>query len=212
MEITWLGHSCFKLKGKQSSVITDPYDNSCGYSLGKATASIVTISHDHPHHNFASGIGGNPRVLCSPGEYEIGGVFIYGTTTYHDRSKGQERGKNIIYLIEIDDIKVCHLGDLGHALSASQVEEISDADVLLVPVGGLTAIDASGAVEVINLLQPKIVIPMHYKTPMVQEALEPLEKFVKEMGMKEVTPLPKLILNKSTLPAETQVLILDYDR
>jgi L-ascorbate metabolism protein UlaG (beta-lactamase superfamily) len=210
MEITWLGHSCFKLRGKQASILTDPFDNTIGYNLGKITADIVTVSHDHPQHSFASGVGGDPKVLRGPGEYEIAGIFIYGTTTFHDSNKGQTRGKNTVYLMEIDDIKVCHLGDLGHALSAAQIEEISDTDVLLIPVGGVSTIDAAGAVEMINVVQPKIVIPMHYKTAVTKLELDPVDKFLKEMGIKEASPLPKLTVNKSMLPLETQVVVLDY--
>ncbi|MFA4835669.1 MAG: MBL fold metallo-hydrolase [Dehalococcoidia bacterium] len=210
MEITWLGHSCFRIKGKEAVIVTDPFDKTSGYNLGKITADIVTISHDHPQHSFASGVGGDPKVLSGPGEYEIAGVFIYGTRTFHDNTKGQARGKNVIYLMEIDDVKVCHLGDLGHALSAAQVEEISDTDVLMVPVGGVSTIDAAGAAEIINALQPKIVIPMHYKTAAVTMELDPLDKFLKEMGRKEVAPLPKLSVNKSALPIDTQIVVLDY--
>ncbi|PIU54830.1 MAG: lactamase, partial [Chloroflexi bacterium CG07_land_8_20_14_0_80_51_10] len=112
MEITWLGHSCFRLRGKGATVVTDPFDKTSGYHLGKITADIVTVSHDHPQHSFVSGIGGEPKVLRAPGEYEIAGVFIYGIKTFHDSNKGQTRGKNTAYLMEIDDIKVCHLGDL----------------------------------------------------------------------------------------------------
>ncbi|MCL0050780.1 MBL fold metallo-hydrolase [Dehalococcoidia bacterium] len=210
MDITWLGHSCFRLKGKSATVVTDPFDKTSGYHLGKITADIVTISHDHPRHSNACGIEGNPKVLCGPGEYEIAGVFTYGIRTFHDREKGLKMGKNTIYLMAIDDIKVCHLGDLGHVLSASLVEEISDTDILLVPVGGGSIIDASAAAEVINLVAPRIVIPMHYKTSAGTAQSDCLDKFLKEMGLKEVLPLPRLTINKSALPIETEVRVLDF--
>ena len=210
MEITWLGHSCFRLRGKGATVVTDPFDKTSGYHLGKITADIVTVSHDHPQHSFVSGIGGEPKVLRVPGEYEIAGVFIYGIKTFHDSNKGQTRGKNTAYLMEIDDIKVCHLGDLGHVLSVGQIEELSDAEVLLIPVGGVSTIGASAAAEIVNLIDPKLVIPMHYKTEAVKMELEPLDKFLKEMGIKELSPLPKLTVNKSGLPIDTQVVVLDY--
>ena len=117
MEITWLGHSCFRIKGKEAILITDPYDGSIGYSLGKPKANIVTSSHNHPGHSFVAGIGGEPRVVRGPGEYEIANVFITGISTFHDAEKGNKWGKNTVYLIEMDEITVCHLGDLGHALS-----------------------------------------------------------------------------------------------
>ena len=210
MDITWLGHSCFKLKGKGATVITDPFDKNSGYHLGKITADIVTVSHPHPQHSFADGIGGDPKVLRGPGEYEIAGVFIYGTRTFHDGEKGQTRGKNTVYLIEIDDIKICHLGDLGHVLSAAQAEEVSDAEVLLIPVGGVSTIDAPAAAEIVNLVDPKLVIPMHYKTDVTSMELEPLDNFLKEMGIKEVSSLPKLTINKASLPIDTQVAVLDF--
>jgi L-ascorbate metabolism protein UlaG (beta-lactamase superfamily) len=210
MEITWLGHSCFRLKGKGVTVVTDPFDKTSGYQLGKMTADIVTISHEHPQHSNACGIGGNPKVLRGPGEYEIVGVFTYGIQTFHDNEKGLKRGKNTIYLMAIDEIKVCHLGDLGHMLSAALVEEISDTDILLVPVGGRSTIDASTAAEIMSLVQPRIVIPMHYKTGATTAQLDTLDNFLKEVGLKEISPLPKLTISKAALPIETQVTVLDF--
>ena len=210
MDITWLGHSCFRLKGKTTTVVTDPFDDTAGYHLGKITADIVTTSYDHPRHSSTSGIGGDPKVLRGPGEYEIGGVFIYGIRTFRDTEKGRTRGKNTVYLITIDDIKICHLGDLGHVLSAALVEEISDTDILLLPVGGKTIIDASAAAEIMNLVQPRIVIPMHYKTSATTIQLDTLDTFLKEVGVKEGSPLPKLTINKAALPIETEVMVLDF--
>lgn len=210
MEITWLGHSCFRIKGKEAVLITDPYDSTIGYSLGKPMANIVTSSHAHPGHSFVAGIGGEPRIVRGPGEYEIAGVFITGIRTFHDAEKGKKWGKNTAYLIEMDEITVCHLGDLGHALSSDQVEEMSGVEVLMVPVGGLSTLDAAAAVEVVRLLEPKVVIPMHFKTDAVPFDLEPVADFLREMGMKQVSPEPKLLLTKSTLPDETHVVVLDY--
>ena len=210
MDITWLGHSCFRLKGKTTTVVTDPFDKTAGYHLGKITADIVTTSYDHPRHSSASGIGGDPKVLRGPGEYEIGGVFIYGIQTFRDTEKGRTRGKNTIYLMTIDDIKICHLGDLGHVLSSALVEEISDTDILLVPVGGKTIINASAAAEIMNLVQPRIVIPMHYKTSATTVELDTLDPFLKEVGVKEASLLPKLTITKATLPIETEVKVLNF--
>jgi len=210
MEITWLGHSCFKLKGKEATLVTDPFNEDSGYHLGKINADIVTISHAHPQHSFVSGIRGNPKVLSGPGEYEIAGIFIYGIPTFHDAELGRKRGKNIVFLIEIDGVKICHLGDLGHKLSAGQIEEIDDTEILLIPVGGVSTIGAAEAAELVNLIEPKIVIPMHFKTEAEKMPLEPLDKFLKEMGIKKPSPIPKLSVTKQNLPAETQVVILDY--
>ena len=210
MDITWLGHSCFRLRGSHATVITDPYSPDLGYTLGKPTARIVTVSHQHPGHSYFRGIGGQPRVINGPGEYEISGVLILGIATFHDGEGGKKRGKNTVYLMEIDEISVCHLGDLGHVLTGEQVEEIDNVDVLLLPVGGVSTINAPMAAEIVRQLEPKAVIPMHYKTPALSWELEPVERFLKEIGAKELNPQPKLSLTKSNLPTNTQVFLLDY--
>ena len=210
MDITWLGHSCFKLRGSKATVITDPYSPNLGYSLGKPTANIVTVSHQHEGHSFVQGVGGEPRPVTGPGEYEISGVLIIGIGTFHDRERGKSRGRNTVYVMEIDEVSVCHLGDLGHVLTSEQVEEIDDVDVLLLPVGGVSTIDAPMAAEVVRQLEPKVVIPMHYNTETLNRELEPVDRFLKEIGVKEVSPEPKVSFTKSNLPASTQVFLLDY--
>jgi len=210
MDINWLGHSCFRIRGAQATIITDPYSPDLGYSLGKTTARIVTVSHQHPGHSYVQGIGGEPKVVAGPGEYEISGVLIMGMATFHDRQAGSQRGKNTVYLMEVDEVSVCHLGDLGHVLTAEQVEEMENVDVLLLPVGGVSTIDAPMAAEVVRQLEPKVVVPMHYKTEALKRELEPVGRFLKEMGLKEVISQPKLSLTKANLPASTQVFVLSY--
>jgi len=205
-----LGHSCFRIKGSQAVIITDPFPPDLGYSLGKPDANIVTVSHQHPSHSYVQGVTGEPRIVKGPGEYEISGILIIGVATFHDAEGGQKRGRNTAYLMEVDGISVCHLGDLGHVLSDEQVEEIGDVDVLLLPVGGTSTIDAAMAAEVIRQLEPQAVVPMHYKTPLIDRELEPVTDFLKEMGMEQVDSRPKLSLTKSNLPAGTQVFLLDY--
>jgi len=205
-----LGHSCFRIKGSQAVIITDPFPPDLGYSLGKPAANIVTVSHQHLSHSFVQGVGGEPRIVQGPGEYEISGVLIIGVATFHDDEGGQKRGKNTVYLMEVDGISVCHLGDLGHVLTSEQVEEIGDVDVLLLPVGGVSTIGAPMAAEVIRQLEPKAVVPMHYKTPEINRELEPVENFLKEMGMEQIDSRPKLSVSKSNLPASTQVFVLGY--
>jgi len=207
-----LGHSCFRLKGSQTTIITDPFSPELGYKLGKPTARIVTVSHQHPGHSYIEGVGGEPRVIKGPGEYEIGGVLITGISTFHDDEKGASRGKNTVYHIEIDEIAVCHLGDLGHVLTGEQVEELDNVDVLLLPVGGVSTINAPLAAEVVRQLEPKVVIPMHYQTPELKKELEPVERFLKEIGVKDIVPQPKLSISRSNLPETTQVFLLDYPR
>ena len=210
MDITWLGHSCFRIRGNHATVITDPCSPDLGYSLGELSAHIVCVSHQHPGHCYAQGIRGGPRLIIGPGEYEIGGVLVIGIATFHDKEGGKKMGKNTAYLIEMDEVSVCHLGDLGHVLSVEQVEELGNIDVLLLPVGGVSTINASMAAEVVRQLEPKIVIPMHYKTPALNRELEPVERFLKEIGVKEVNSQPKLSVSRSSLPDSTQVVVLNY--
>jgi len=210
VEIAWLGHSCFRIKGSQVTIITDPYSPDIGYSLGKLTAGIVTVSHQHPSHNYVQAVSGEPKTVTGPGEYEIGGVLIIGVTTFHDDEKGSIRGKNTAYLMEIDGVSVCHLGDLGHVLTTEQAEEIGHVDVLLLPVGGVSTIDAAEAAEVIRQLEPQVVIPMHYKTPAITRQLDPVESFFKEMGIEKMEARARLSVSRSSLPVGTQVFLLEY--
>ena len=207
MEISWLGHSCFQLRGKNVTLITDPFSPQLEHSLGKINAPIVTISHNHPGHNFAGGVDGDPRIVRGPGEYEISDVLITGVASYHDNKHGQELGRNTIYVIHMDDLIVCHLGDLGHILQEEQLEEVADADVLLIPIGGQHTINATQAAEVISQVEHHIVIPMHY-SPSIGDVPNPLDKFCREMGIEALNPQPKLSITRSALPAETQVVIL----
>jgi len=210
MDITWYGHACFRLRDKGATVVTDPYDQSIGYTLPKVRADIVTVSHNHADHNYASGIKGAPKVVDGPGEYEIKGVFITGIATFHDRKKGAQRGCNTVFLFEFDGLTICHLGDLGHVPTQTQVEALSDADILLIPVGGVSTIGAPQAAEVISLLEPKIVIPMHYKTKALTIKLASVNGFLLEMGLKKLTAQESLKVTAGTLPEETQVVLLDY--
>jgi len=210
MEITWYGQSCFRLRDRLATVITDPYDKSIGYTLPRVRADIVTVSHDHPDHNYVKGVKGEPKIIVGPGEYEVRGVFITGIPTFHDRKKGASRGRNTVFLFDFEGLTVCHLGDLGHVPTQSQVEALSDIDVLLVPVGAVSTINAAQAAEVISLLEPRLVIPMHYKTKVLTVKLETVSKFLKEMGLSKLATQESLKVTKSSLPEETQVLLLDY--
>lgn len=212
MEINWLGHSCFRLRSRETTIVTDPPSREKGYSLPSMTPTIVTISHAHPGHNASGLCGGEPRVIEGPGEYEIGGVLIAGVRTYHDDRHGQERGRNTAFVIELEEMRLCHLGDLGHIPTAEQREAMSDIDVLMVPVGGHSTINAAGAAEVISLLEPKVVIPMHYRTDLFAGDLEPLDAFLKQMGVTEAAPQARLNVTPSSLPAQTQVVVLELRR
>lgn len=208
-DITWLGHACFRLRGKDATIVTDPFDRGIGLEVPRPRADIVTISRDDPAHNAEATIKGEPRVLRAPGEYEVKGVFINGVATYADAKKGALRGKNTVFVYELDDLVICHLGGLGHTLSAGQVEALSNVSVLIVPVGAPDALDAAKAVEVIGQIEPAIVIPMMYKTGPEILNLEPLDRFAKEMGLKEWVAQDKLVLKSSDLPETTQVVVLE---
>lgn len=210
MEILWLGHSCFRIRGREATVVTDPCPPASGYNIGKPSADIVTISHPHDNHSYLKAVAGSPRVIQGPGEYEVHGAFITGVATYHDAQKGAVRGANTAYVIEMEDIKVGHLGDLGHTPSAEQAEELTGVDILLIPVGGETTIDGAKAAEIVSLLEARIVIPMHYATTAFQGKLDPPDRFLKEMGATRLEPQPKLTVTRTTVPTDTQVVLLDY--
>ncbi len=208
MEITWYGHACFRLRAKEGTVVTDPFDKAIGSSLPRITADIVTISHQHPGHSNVAAVKGDPHVIAGPGEYEVKGIFIFGIPTFHDKRKGRDRGGNTVYLVEAENLKVCHLGDLGHVPAQSQVEQFGGVDVLLLPVGGTSTLSAAAAVEVVNLIDPRIVIPMHYSIPQVKLKLDPVDAFLKELGAKPV-PQESLKVQAGGLPEETQVVLLE---
>ena len=209
MDITWLGHSCFIIKGKGTTVITDPCHPAFGYHLGEPGADIITLSHPHLGHNYIEGLANNPQQIKGPGEYEVKGTFITGIATFHDNSKGSLKGKNTIYVIEMDGVTLCHLGDLGHALSPQLIEELGDIDILFLPVGEISTISIDVALDIIRQLYPKIVIPMHYSTEVSTGKLEPVDKFLNKMGVKETEAKPKLSITSLSLPGNTQTVVLN---
>lgn len=211
MEITWYGHSCFRLTERSfASVVVDPYNhNVVGYSPLKLKADVVAISHDAPGHNHIRAVRGKPRVIQGPGEYEIGGVFITGVRT-NGKKKGTDEPYNTMYVFDIDGITVAHLGDMRRVPTQAQIEALGTVHVALVPVGGGGGLKAAKAAEVVSLIEPGIVIPMHYATPDTTLSLDPLSKFLKEMGLGKVTPQPTLKVSSSTVPVETCVVVLSY--
>lgn len=210
MEILPLGHASFKLRGKQATLVTDPYDEKqVGIKFPKhIDADIVTISHAHPDHNAAHLIGGSPFIVQGPGEYEIKGISVIGVSSFHDEKNGEERGRNTMYRIELDGVRFAHLGDIGHVLSSAQVDVIDGVDVLFVPVGGVYTIDAEKAAQIISDIDPRIIIPMHYGTDTYNKDLAPVSVFLKHIGKEEAVPVPKLTVSKDKLPTEKQVVVL----
>ena len=209
MEIDWFGHSCMRLRTREATVVNDPYNKSIGLSFARPRADVVTISHNHPGHDFAEGVRGEPKVINGPGEYEVSNVFITGVPTFHDKRSGRDRGKNTAYIMNIDGLNVCHLGDLGHVPTQTQAEAFGSVDILLIPVGGVSTINASDAAEVVSLFEPQIVIPMHYRVPDLAFKLDTLDKFIKEMGGKEPNQVEMLKVTKDSLPKETQIVLLE---
>jgi L-ascorbate metabolism protein UlaG (beta-lactamase superfamily) len=214
MEITWYGLSCFRLTERgMASVVTDPFDHQvAGYEPLKLKADIVTISHDAPGHANSAAVKGKSHTLTGPGEYEIGGVFITGVQTNLQNKRAPGEPRNTLYVFDYDGVTVVHLGDLRRVPTQTEIEAIGDVHVALVPVGGGGGLTPSKAVEVISLLEPGVVIPMHYQTPASLLDLAPLSKFLKEMGLGEVEPQPSLKISRGAIPDETRVVVLDYLR
>lgn len=214
MEITYLGHSAFLLKSKSGTVvITDPYfESKMGKKMSITKADFVTISHDHDDHNATSELEGSPFVIQYPGEYEMEGIRFLGFDTFHDKSKGEERGRNTMFKIIIDDISILHCGDLGHTLKTERVEDIGDVDVLLVPVGGFYTIDPLEAADVTAKLEPSIVIPMHYNNSLfsadVMDKLQPVESFLKEIGAGDIQPVASFSVLKGDLGEDMKTVLL----
>ncbi len=214
MEITWYGHSCFRLTERgMATVVTDPFDNAAvGYEPLKLKADIVTISHEAPGHSNASSVKGKSHVITGPGEYEIGGVFITGVQTDGHKKSGEDEPRNTLYVFDYDGITVAHLGDLRVVPSQTEIEALGNVHVALVPVGGGGGLNAAKAVEVVSLLEPGIVIPMHFATPAGSIKLAPIGKFLKEMGLGNIEPQPSLKIGRTTVPEETSVVVLAYQR
>lgn len=211
MEITWYGHSCFRIvERRYASVVTDPYNHEAiGYFPLKLSADIVTVSHDAPGHNHVAAVRKVHQVINGPGEYEIGGVFVSGIRN------GDKDNRNTIYVFDFENITVAHLGDIRSVPTQSQVEAMGTINVLLLPVGGGGSLNAARAAEVVSQIEPNIVIPMHYATPHCTLKLDSLERFLKEMGVNKIEQQPSLKVSASVFKSEesqTRVVVLDYMR
>lgn len=206
MELIWYGLSCFRLTGRgQASVITDPYNGSLGLPALKLKGDVVTISHDAKGHNNAAAVSGRKHALAGPGEFEIGGVFITGISTIEEAEERQ----NVLYLFDYGGLTVAHLGDMAKVPTQTQIEALEQVDVLLVPVGGGNSLNATQASEIVSMLEPSIVIPMHYKLPNLKLRLEGVERFLSEMGVSASETESTLRLTSGSLPEVTRVVLLD---
>ncbi|MFN7472839.1 MAG: MBL fold metallo-hydrolase [Roseiflexaceae bacterium] len=204
-DIQFLGHACFRIRGRDGVVLMDPVDRTSGYDIGKPTASIVTVSHPHDDHNNTSVVKPlkeSLNIFTGPGEYEVGGILVTGVRTYHDKKKGAEFGNNTVFVAHIDDVAFAHLGDLAHELTAAQVEEIGDIDVLFLPVGGNESLNANDASAIIAQLEPRIVIPMHYagEQAVMDNPLDSIDRFLQAHSIKEPVFEDKLTVTAANLP------------
>lgn len=213
MEITYIAHSCFKIKGQDLTIVIDPYDASIGYKVPKMSADVVLLSHDHFDHSNKDAVSGYRLLINTPGEYDVAGTSIVGYPTFHDDTLGVDRGKNTIFYINIDGFSILHLGDLGHELSKDTIERLPDIDILIIPVGGVYTINAETATKVISSIEPGLVIPMHYQTKDLKlgEKLETLDKFLNVMGIDNPKAVSSLKLGKRTdIPEDSEVIVLEY--
>ena len=206
MEISWYGMSCFRItERKLATVVTDPYILNLKSGDHKLRAEVVTISHDAPGHNNASAVGGVQHVLSGPGEYEIGGVFVTGIATPSRNGSFN----NIIYVFDYNGLTVAHLGDIGDIPTQRQIEDLELVNILLVPVGGGSSLNAAQAAELVSMIEPNIVIPMHYQVPGLTIKLDPIDKFLKEMGaMDAKQDVTFKAGSADALPVETEVVLL----
>jgi L-ascorbate metabolism protein UlaG (beta-lactamase superfamily) len=212
MEISFVGHACFRLRGRDASVVIDPYGKTIGLQTlvpSRFSADVLTITHDHPGHNNRAMVGGDPKVIDSPGEYEVKGVSIQGVSAFHDDEGGARLGRVTMYSITIDEVVVAHLGDLGHGLSEAQQDQLGSIDGLLLPVGGGNSLAATAAAGVANQLEAKVVIPMHYRLPGLKVELDEPRHFAAEMGIESVEFQPKLSINSKLSGDDMKVVFLE---
>ena len=214
-KIYWAGQSCFQIsisnsKDHSADIVIDPFEEEkAGLKLPNLSADIALISHNHKDHNNVKDLKGTPFVINGPGEYEVKEVFIQGIPSFHDDKDGKERGQNTIYIIEAEEMKFCHLGDLGQKLlTDEQLEKIDKIDVLMIPVGGTYTIDSSAAQKIISQIEPKIVIPMHYALPKLKVELDDVSKFLKTMGKPSITPIDKFVIKSSTIAKDGMEIVV----
>ena len=210
-EIRWFGHGCFRIRAKEATILTDPVARSTGYTLPKQPADIITISHDHPGHTNLAAIKGDYQLISGPGEYEMHDVSVIGVRTYHDTKKGEVHGHNTMYIIEVEGMRIAHLGDLGHDLTESQAEALDNVDLLFVPAGGGNLISPELAAEITARVAPKIVVPMQFQTARGDKRLATVDGFCKQIGGDVPAPEPKLTLRPSDLGTSLQLVVLEPD-
>ena len=212
MKIRWLGHASFLITSKEGvKILTDPYDDSIGYQMGKVEADVVTVSHSHYDHNYLQRAEGSPQVINRPGVSEAKGITFKGISSFHDKTSGRERGTNLIFTFTLDGVKICHLGDLGHILTAEQVSSLSAVDLLFIPVGGVFTIDFKEANQVCEQLKAKVIFPMHYKTKVLNLSIDAVDRFLQGKSKVQRLNLSQVEVSKESLPAEgSEIIVLNY--
>ena len=216
MKIKWYGHSSFLITSNDGTkIITDPYEPQCydgaiAYGAINDIADIAASSHDHADHGYIKGLKGSPEVVTKEGEIRIKGVTIKGMKAYHDEEKGSQRGAIVIFKFLVDGISICHLGDLGEMLSDEQIRELKPVDILLIPIGGLFTIDSKAATNLIEMINPRIIIPMHYKTEKCGFPLAGVDDFLKGKKNIKKTGTSEIELAKTSLPAQPEIVVLEY--
>ena len=211
MIIRWLGHACFLITSETGvRVLIDPFDASVGYKIPAVEADVVLTTHDHSDHNAINVVKGQPQVIKGSGQHQAKGISFTGVLSFHDTTAGSQRGRNTIFVFELDGVRVCHLGDLGHVLEHKQAGHIGPVDVLFIPVGGVFTIGARDADKVIEHLRPRIVIPMHYKTPAINLPIEPVDKFLANKPNVQRLDSNELTITSEQLPTETTVIVLTW--
>jgi len=212
MVITWYGQSCFKIQSGDLVIVVDPFSKDIGLTPPRFRADIALVTHAHHDHNNLDSVSGEPFTITAPGEYEVKGAYIHGIETFHDNKKGKERGLNTIYMIEVEGIRLLHMGDYGEDSDkdARFLEEAGEVDILLVPVGGTYTIDGESAARLTKDVEPRFVIPMHYKISGLKISLADNSQFLKEMGVKNAEPQEKFTIKKKDITEEekTEVVAL----
>ena len=211
MNIQWYGQSCVRLESKDSSILIDPFSKEIGLRAPRLNDNIFLVTHEHSDHNNLDGVPAESFIIRGPGEYEVKGIFVHGISSYHDNAEGQERGLNTIYVINVEDMNICHLGDLGQTkLTQDQLDVIGSVDILFIPVGGTYTIDGQQAIDIITQIEPKIIIPIHYKVDGLKIDLDDAKKFIKAVGLNP-EEVDTFRINKKTLPQEeTKLVVFKY--
>ncbi|WP_041083775.1 MBL fold metallo-hydrolase [Thermotoga profunda] len=208
MKITWFGHACFLIETGDVKILTDPFDSAVGYKIPNVVVDIITESHQHFDHNAHHLIKGRFELVKDPGIRQLKGVKITGVKTFHDSESGTKRGQNIIFTFDVEDIRIAHLGDLGHILNQAQLDQIKPIDVLLLPVGGTFTIGPTEAKRVLDQINPHIAIPMHFKTKYIKFDIAPVEEFTKLCENVKYTSNNILEIDKQIKNQEKLVYVL----